>query len=58
MALNILKNMRNNHHIDPDIFELFVKSRVWEKYADLELDEKQKDVDDISLFLSDLPALA
>ncbi len=51
LALKILKNMRDNNHIDPDLYELFVTARVWEKYAESELDEHQKDVEDITPYL-------
>lgn len=57
VALNILKNMRNNRHIDPDVYELFVQARVWEQYAELELDPAQKDVEDISPYLENLEPL-
>jgi hypothetical protein len=50
-ALGILKRMKEDNHIDPDIYELFVKSRVWEKYAEKELLDQQKDVTDISAYL-------
>ena len=50
-ALSILKNMKEDNHIDPDIHELFVKSRVWETYAEQELLDQQKDVTDISAYL-------
>ncbi|WP_265947848.1 HD family phosphohydrolase [Dechloromonas sp. A34] len=32
-ALNILENFRNNGHIDPDLYEIFVSSEVYRKYA-------------------------
>lgn len=50
-ALSILKRMKDEDHIDPDIHELFVKSRVWETYAEQELLDQQKDVTDISAYL-------
>lgn len=42
LALNILKRMKEDDHIDPDLHELFVKSRVWEIYAEQALLEEQK----------------
>ena len=51
LALTILKRMREDDHIDPDLFELFIKSRVWEQYANLSLMDEQKDVNDISQYL-------
>lgn len=51
LALTILKRMREDDHIDPDLFELFVRSRVWEKYAESTLMPEQKDVTDIEQYL-------
>lgn len=50
-ALSILKKMRQDNHIDPDLFELFVRSRVWEKYAHSSLLPEQLDVEDASAFV-------
>ena len=50
-ALSILKGMRKNNHIDPDLFELFVEKRVWESYAKQVLDPEQLDVVDASEYL-------
>ena len=49
-ALSILKKMRDGDHIDPDIYELFVRQRVWEQYAKQVLDTAQLDVDDPSAY--------
>ncbi len=52
LSLNIMKRMVEDGHIDPDIFELFVKSRVWEKYAKKVLSPDQIDVkDDLTPYL-------
>jgi hypothetical protein len=51
-SLSILKKMREDKHIDPDLFELFVRSRVWEQYAQSSLLPEQLDVTDPSAFLS------
>lgn len=45
-ALSILQKMRDNDHIDPDLYQLFLRHRVWEKYAREELDPEQLDVQD------------
>lgn len=45
-ALSILKKMRDSNHIDPDLYELFLRKRVWEQYAEQVLDQKQLDVHD------------
>lgn len=44
-ALRILRNMKDSNHIDPDLFDLFVRSKVWEKYADMVLLPEQKDIE-------------
>ncbi len=44
-ALRILKNMKESNHIDPDLFDLFVRAEVWKKYADKVLLPEQKDID-------------
>lgn len=52
MALGILKKMRHDNHIDPDLYELFVRSRVWEKYAKDALLPEQLDISDASAYLT------
>jgi HD-GYP domain-containing protein (c-di-GMP phosphodiesterase class II) len=42
-ALSILGNFRRGGHIDPDIFEVFVRSKVYLRYAERFLDEAQID---------------
>ncbi|MDF1821918.1 MAG: GAF domain-containing protein [Alcanivoracaceae bacterium] len=49
-ALSILKRMREDDHIDPDLYELFLRGRVWEKYAGQVLDPEQLDVTDVSSY--------
>lgn len=44
-AFSILRNMRNEHHIDPDVFELFLTSGVWQGYAKEHMLPAQIDVD-------------
>lgn len=50
-SLNILRKMVDDEHIDPDIYQLFVRSRVWEKYAKRILMPEQLDVDEIDDYL-------
>lgn len=45
-SLSILQRMRQQNHIDPDLFDLFLRSRVWEKYARIYLRPEQLDVAD------------
>ncbi len=33
-ALAILKNMKENGHIDPDLYEVFIEKKIYKKYAD------------------------
>ena len=52
LALTILKRMREDNHIDPDLFDLFVRSRVWEKYAKTTLKPEQLDITDAEPYLA------
>lgn len=45
-ALTILANMKRNNHIDPDVFDLFVKEKVYLKYAKKHLLPEQIDTVD------------
>jgi HD-GYP domain-containing protein (c-di-GMP phosphodiesterase class II) len=47
-ALHILGKFRLNGHIDPDLFDVFVRQRVYLKYADMYLDAEQIDPVDFS----------
>ena len=51
-ALGILQKMQQQNHIDPDLFRLFVSSRVWEKYARIYLRPDQLDITDASAYLA------
>ena len=42
-SLNILGNMRLDNHIDPDIFDLFVREKIYLQYAEKFLDPEQID---------------
>ncbi len=50
-SLSILQKMRQQNHIDPDLFELFLRSRVWEKYARIYLRPEQLDITDPTPYL-------
>ena len=43
-AMAILKRMRDDQHIDPDLLDLFINARVWEAYAKRELLPEQLDM--------------
>ena len=51
LSLTILKRMVEDQHIDPDLFNLFVRKRVWEKYAKAALAPEQLDVTDPTEYL-------
>lgn len=42
-TLNILGRMKLNNHIDPDIFDIFIREKIYLKYAELFLDNEQVD---------------
>ena len=44
-ALFILKKMKEDNHIDPDIYDAFITQKVYLKYAQQFLDSSQIDVD-------------
>jgi HD-GYP domain-containing protein (c-di-GMP phosphodiesterase class II) len=50
-ALSIMVKFKNNGHIDPDLFEVFVREGVYRRYAEQFLDVGQ--VDDVDLALLD-----
>ena len=53
LSLTIMKRMVQDEHIDPDLYELFVRGRVWEKYAKRVLSPDQLDITDIEPYLLD-----
>lgn len=53
VAIDILYKMVQNQHIDPDVFELFLRSGVYMQYARRYLPSEQIDEVDISQYLSD-----
>jgi HD-GYP domain-containing protein (c-di-GMP phosphodiesterase class II) len=42
-SLEILGRMKLNHHIDPDLFDVFVRRKVYRRYAEMFLDREQID---------------
>src|SRR5258706_8278658 len=42
-SLEILGKMRLNQHVHPDLFDIFVRRKVYRRYADLFLDKEQID---------------
>ena len=47
-SLHILGKMKLNNHIDPDLFNLFIWDKVYEKYAFMYLNPAQMDDFDIT----------
>ena len=47
-SLFILGKMKEDHHIDPDIFDLFIREKIYLKYAQLFLEPEQIDEVDVS----------
>jgi len=50
-SLGILRRFRDNGHIDPHLFEVFVRQKVYAKYAERFLDPEQIDEVDPNVFL-------
>lgn len=48
-ALAIMCRMRDNGHIDPDLFEVFVRKGVYQRYGEQFLNANQVDVVDIAV---------
>lgn len=44
-SLYILGKMKVNHHIDPDLFDIFIRDKIYLKYAELFLEPEQ--IDDV-----------
>jgi HD-GYP domain-containing protein (c-di-GMP phosphodiesterase class II) len=42
-SLEILGRMKENHHVDPDLFDIFVRQKVYQRYAEMFLDPEQID---------------
>lgn len=51
-AVKIMSFMRNDQHIDPDLFDLFLESGVYREYADRFLSPEQTDEVAIDQFVS------
>ena len=49
-ALGIMQRMRDNRHLDPDLYRLFLDAGVWRDYARVALDPEQLDVVDPAPF--------
>ena len=47
-SLEILGKMKLGHHVDPDLFDIFIWEKVYEQYANQFLDQSQIDVVDVN----------
>ena len=57
-ALGIMSRMKEGHHLDPDLFDLFVTSGVYRRYAERFLEPEQIDhVDEAALLAARPPPL-
>jgi HD-GYP domain-containing protein (c-di-GMP phosphodiesterase class II) len=54
-AIRIMANMKRDHHLDPDLLDLFLTAGVWKGYAERFLDEAQIDEPDIEAVLRTQP---
>ena len=45
-AMRIMGYMRDDYHIDEDLFEIFVKEKIYKKYVDKYVKPEQIDVFD------------
>ncbi len=52
-AIRIMSFMRNDNHIDPDLFKLFLTSGIYKKYGEKFLGPEQIDDVDISEYLNE-----
>jgi HD-GYP domain-containing protein (c-di-GMP phosphodiesterase class II) len=43
-AIEIMKKFAANGHIDPDLFDVFLREKVWQRYAQRFLDPEQIDI--------------
>ena len=50
-AIGIMSTMKDNHHIDPDLFRLFLTSGIYKTYGEQYLAPEQNDSVDISKYL-------
>jgi HD-GYP domain-containing protein (c-di-GMP phosphodiesterase class II) len=49
-SLKILGQLKNGGHVDPDLFDIFVRQKVYLRYAQQFLDPKQIDaVDELAI---------
>ena len=47
-----MERMKHGGHIDPDLFEVFLRERVYLRYAERFLDAEQMDAVDVAGFVT------
>ncbi len=55
-AIKIMGFMKKEHHLDPDLLDIFLRSGAWQRYAEQFLDPGQIDTPDIDAVLRMQPA--
>jgi HD-GYP domain-containing protein (c-di-GMP phosphodiesterase class II) len=50
-SLRIMSRMRDDRHIDAELFDLFLSSGIYKRYAEQYLDQAQRDQVDIRSYL-------
>ena len=53
-AIKIMSNMKKDQHIDPDLFDLFLRAGVYREYAERFMQPELIDTIDIEAYLSPL----
>ena len=51
-AIKIMSFMKKDHHLDPDLFDLFLRSGIYREYADRYMLPEQIDSVDVAPYLS------
>jgi HD-GYP domain-containing protein (c-di-GMP phosphodiesterase class II) len=51
-AIKIMSFMKKDHHIDPDLFELFLRSGAYREYAERFMKPEQIDQVDLTAYLA------
>ena len=57
-AIRIMSFMTKDHHIDPELFDLFLRSGVYREYAEQYMKPEQIDSVDLAAYLDSSPAIA
>jgi HD-GYP domain-containing protein (c-di-GMP phosphodiesterase class II) len=50
-AIKIMGFMKKEHHLDPDLLDIFLRSGAWQRYGEQFLDPSQIDTPDIDAVL-------